>query len=117
MIEFNPQIISFWKLLEVWFDLGTPFHRRTKTQYKSAIYYTNLNQQDEALSFLEHAVVKASKNNKNKRRRLYVDVTLVSTFYQAESYHQDYVLRRKIQSNQTDCLSKICTPVWKTNGG
>mmetsp|Transcript_29187 Transcript_29187/g.44936 ORF Transcript_29187/g.44936 Transcript_29187/m.44936 type:complete len:90 (-) Transcript_29187:91-360(-) len=85
---------------------GTPW-KRTKAQYRSAIFFTTISQQDEALHFLQQV-----RDTDNKR--LFVEVVLAGTFYQAEAYHQDYMLRRQMQGKQAECLSNVCVPVWKT---
>jgi methionine-S-sulfoxide reductase len=92
-IEFNPQQVSYWQILEMWHDNDNPWKRETR-QYRSAILFTSLTQQDEALYFLERLA--QSKPSK----RLYTDVELVKKFYQAEVYHQNYKAKRQLQTQQ-----------------
>jgi peptide-methionine (S)-S-oxide reductase len=87
-IEFNPQQVTYWQILEMWLDYPWKLEPR---QYRSAILFTSLAQQDEALYFLAQ-----SKSNE----RLYADVELVTKFYQAEVYHQNYLAKRQAQTQQ-----------------
>jgi peptide-methionine (S)-S-oxide reductase len=107
-IEFNPKKVSYWEILEMWQDNNWPW-KRDRRQYRSAIFWTSLAQQDQGLSFLERL-----RETYPKRGRLYVDVELATKFYQAEEYHQNYLGRRQLQTEKkTECLSNVCVPVWK----
>jgi len=96
MIEYDPKEVSYWQILEMWHDNDYPWKREPR-QYRSAIFWTSLAQQDQALQFVDHLRCH-SNNNNPKKQRLYTDVEFITKFYQAESHHQDYHARRQIQT-------------------
>lgn len=96
-IEFDPNIISFETLLEVFFKLHDPTTLNkqgadTGTQYRSAIFYHSDKQNEIAQK------VKA----KIEKEEVYSDPIVTSiesykNFYSAEEYHQDYYKRNSYQ--------------------
>ncbi len=93
LIEYNPSIISYEKLLLSWADQHYPFNPPMKTQYKSAIWVKNEDERDIAMSVLEK--LKEEKGGKE----VYVDVEDVNPFYRAEEYHQDFLKKQKSSKN------------------
>lgn len=87
---FNPQEISFAKLLEVFWKTHDPTMLNRQgadigTQYRSVIFYHN-NQQQEIAS-----QQKAELNEKNIfGKPVVTQIVPAETFYAAENYHQDY---------------------------
>lgn len=89
-IKFDPKIISFEKLVQVFFALhdATTLNRQgadTGTQYRSAIFYHNDNQRkiaEQAIREVTGAVTKLEPFAK---------------FYVAEDYHKDYYQRNSSQ--------------------
>src|SRR5918911_3651466 len=89
-IEFDPKIISFEKILDIFWHTHNPttLNRQGNdvgTQYRSAIFYHNLKQKD---------IAEKSKEELGKQG-LYKDsiVTEISpfkNFYVAEDYHKNY---------------------------
>ena len=80
-IEFDPKIISYQKLLEVFFATHDPTTLNQQgadmgTQYRSVIFYHDDNQKKEAQGFIKGKVV--------------TKVERIGKFYPAESYHKDY---------------------------
>jgi peptide-methionine (S)-S-oxide reductase len=106
LLDFNPKEVSYWEILEMWHDNANPW-KRDSIQYRSAIFWTSLSQQDEALQFLQ----RLSASNPKKRLRVHVE--LARAFYKAEPYHQNYIARRQQSSPKKPCLSGVCVPVWK----
>jgi peptide-methionine (S)-S-oxide reductase len=89
-IEFDPSILSYNKLLEIFFDIHDPttLNRQgndTGPQYRSVIFYTNDAQLKEAQSYLDHL-----KESKAFVRDVVTELEPLKKFYPAESYHQDY---------------------------
>ena len=89
-ITFDPKIIFFEKLLDVFWQLHDPttLNRQGNdvgTQYKSAIFYTN----DE-----QKRLAQQSKQNLEKsgiyQNPVVTEITLLKNFYLAEDYHKDY---------------------------
>ena len=89
LIEYDPSIISYEKLLEEWSKQHYPFNPPMKTQYKSAIWVNTDEKRDIALRLLEK--IKEEKGGKD----VYVDVENVKPFYKAEEYHQDFLNKQK----------------------
>ena len=88
-IEFSPQKLSYWEVLELWHD-NTDLHSPEQLhQYRTAIWWTTASQKQAAVKLLER--VTDSKPD----RPLFVNVEPVTTFYQAEEYHQDYIAKKR----------------------
>ena len=89
-IFYNESIISYTELLEIFFATHDPttLNRQGNdvgTQYRSAIFYSNDSQKEEAIGFItyidkEHIFNKA----------LTTEVVKLEVFYNAEDNHQDY---------------------------
>ncbi|MFT6074623.1 MAG: peptide-methionine (S)-S-oxide reductase [Yoonia sp.] len=93
-ITFDPAQTSYRNLLEFFFqihDPSTPLRQGNDrgTSYKSAIYYTDDAQRDEALNTI--ADVDASGLWPGK---VATEVEAVSDFWEAEPEHQDYLVKR-----------------------
>lgn len=94
-LEFNPSIISYSKILEIFWHTHDPTTLNQQgndigTQYKSAIFYLNKKQKQEAL------VVK-SKIEKEKiyKNPIVTEISKFINFYPAENYHKDYYDKNK----------------------
>jgi len=82
-IEFDEQQISFADLLEVFVETHDPTSLNQQgadrgTQYRSAVFYTDLNQRDQAVSVI------------NSIPDAVTEISPLDVFYPAESYHQNY---------------------------
>ena len=92
-VTFDPSQISFGKLLEIYFSIvhdPTELNRRGPdegTQYRSEIYYTNDEQKRVAEAYIQQLAA-----SKVFRHPIVTKVAPLKAFYQADSYHQDYVL-------------------------
>jgi peptide-methionine (S)-S-oxide reductase len=89
-ITFDPRVVSFAQLLEVFFAVHDPttLNRQGNdvgTQYRSAIYYHN--PQQKAMAELG---LKAANESGNWSDPVVTEVTAYSEFYAAEDYHNDY---------------------------
>jgi len=83
-IEFDESQASFEQLLAVFFAThdATTLNQQGNdrgTQYRSAVFYTNTEQQNQAKLFIE----KLGDN-------IVTEVTELAVFYPAEGYHQNY---------------------------
>ncbi len=90
-ITFNPQKISYEKLLKFFFTIHDPttLNRQQNdagTQYRSAIFYLNDAQKKTA----ESVIAQADKSGVFKKK-VVTQVVKAGEFYEAESYHQDYL--------------------------
>lgn len=93
-ITFDPSVITYEQLLERWFFRlhdPTTLNRQGNdrgTQYRSAIFYTSPEQQATA------EAVKARVDGSGKwMGRVVTEIVPASTWYPAEAYHQDYLVR------------------------
>ncbi|HXH99211.1 MAG TPA: peptide-methionine (S)-S-oxide reductase MsrA [Sphingobacteriaceae bacterium] len=90
LVYYNPKIISYDNLLEVFFTSHDPTTLNRQgpdvgTSYRSAIFYNN----DKELESAKNAVRKFSKSNKNP---IVTQLGKLTAFYRAEDEHQNYVL-------------------------
>jgi len=86
-LTFNPEIVSYRKLAELFFEIHDPTHLNRQgpdvgEQYRSEIFYFNKSQQDISLELIDIL--------KSKGLKVVTKVTPVSKFWPAEKYHQDY---------------------------
>ncbi len=93
-VVFDPRKLSYEVLLEQWFFKmhdPTTLNRQgndTGTQYRSAIFFTTQAQRATA------EAVKARIDKSGKwGRPIVTEITAASTWYPAEDYHQDYLVR------------------------
>lgn len=89
-IIFNPDTVSFTKLLEVFFQTHDPTTLNKQgadvgTQYRSAIFYHSQEQKETA----ENVIEKLTDEN-IFGKPIVTEVTKIGDFYPAEDYHQDY---------------------------
>ena len=92
-ITYDPARISYGQLLKVFFSVAhdpTELNRQgpdTGTQYRSAIFYANENQQRIARAYVEQL-----NRAKVFPQPIVTQVTPLKGFYRAEAYHQDYLI-------------------------
>jgi peptide-methionine (S)-S-oxide reductase len=89
-ITFDPKIISYGELLEIFFATHDPttLNRQGNdvgTQYRSEIFYYNNDQKSLAEGYIE-----LMTNEKTFDNPIVTQVTPASVFYVAEDYHQNY---------------------------
>ena len=90
-VTYNPAQISYGQLLKVFFSVAhdpTEINRQgpdTGTQYRSAIFFENEDQQKVAKGYI--AQLDAAKVF---RKPIATQLTALPAFYPAEAYHQDY---------------------------
>jgi len=87
-ITFDPKKISYEKILEVFWDAHDPTTMNKQgadvgTQYRSVIFYENIQQKTSA----EKSLVAAQRHFESK---IVTAIEPLSSFYEAENYHQDY---------------------------
>jgi len=92
-ITFDPSIISYEKLLEIFFHIHNPttLHKQgadVGTQYRSAIFYTG---EDERK--LTEAFIDAVNKSKVFSSPVVTQVVPLKEFFDAEKYHQDYLFK------------------------
>lgn len=89
-IEFDPDIFSYQKLLDIFWpqidptDDGGQFQDRG-SQYRAAIFYHSTEQKAQA----EASKIRLANSNRFKKP-IVTEVIPAQTFYPAEEYHQDF---------------------------
>ena len=96
-IRFNPEMISFKEVLEVFFHLHDPtaLNRQgadSGTQYRSAIFYHTDSQKNVA-----HEIISETNAAGIWDKPIVTEVTLFRVFHPAEDYHQKYYERNPNQ--------------------
>jgi peptide-methionine (S)-S-oxide reductase len=96
-ITFDPDVISFRELLEMFFVIHDPttLNRQGNdvgTQYRSAIFTHSPEQKQTA-----EAVIAAITKEKVYDNPIVTEVVPATTFYVAEDYHQEYFARNPSQ--------------------
>ncbi|MGH9948679.1 MAG: peptide-methionine (S)-S-oxide reductase MsrA [Pyrinomonadaceae bacterium] len=91
-IKFDPAKVTYEQLLEVFFSV---VHDPTQlnyqgpdhgTQYRSAIFYTDETQKNEATAY-----IKKLEDAKTFPKKIVTQVVPLEQFFVAEGYHQDYM--------------------------
>jgi peptide-methionine (S)-S-oxide reductase len=95
-VEFDPIQVSYDKLLEVFFAMHDPTTPNRQgwdvgTQYRSAIFYHSHDQKVKALAFKEKL-----EREKKFQRPIVTEIVPVTTFNDAEAYHQQYYEKKGI---------------------
>jgi peptide-methionine (S)-S-oxide reductase len=96
-ITFDPDIISFKELLEIFFTIHDPTTLNRQgadvgTQYRSVIFYRTKEQERVA-----REVIKEFEVSKIWKAPIITELALFKVFYPAEEYHQKYFLRNPDQ--------------------
>jgi len=89
-IKFNPQVISFEEILEIFFFIHDPTTLNRQgadvgTQYRSAVFYHSDSQKLAA----EKMIQRLTKERVFKYP-IVTEVTPLNKYYKAEDYHQEY---------------------------
>ena len=97
-ITFNPEMISFSEILEVFFMTHDPTSLNRQgndvgTQYRSVIFYHSEKQKEVA-----EKVIELFEKEKVYTKPIVTEVTQFDTFYIAEDYHLNYYARNKAQA-------------------
>jgi peptide-methionine (S)-S-oxide reductase len=96
-ITFNPKVISFRELLEVFWKTHDPTTLNRQgadvgTQYRSAVFYHSPEQKETTEKY------KAELNKELVFKvPIVTEITAFDKFYKAENYHQDYFANNRAQ--------------------
>lgn len=97
-IAYDPSRISYGRLLQVFFSVAhdpTELNRQgpdTGTQYRSAVFFANDEQKRVAESYIAQL-----QGVRAFPRPIVTQVTPLKAFYEAEAYHQNYLVRHPNQ--------------------
>ena len=91
-LEFDPTIISYEKILEIFFKIHDSTTLDSQgpdfgTQYRSEIFYLNDQQKIIAKKMIE-------EENKRLSEKVVTKISLVKNYCAAEEYHQKYLEKR-----------------------
>ena len=91
-VEYDPDVISYDKLLQVFWKIHNPTQLNRQgpdvgSQYKSVIFYYDQEQMKVALASKE-------KVQKKYKDRIATEIIAAKKFYEAEEYHQKYLLKK-----------------------
>ena len=114
LISYNPQKISYAKLLDIFWKNVDPYDDEGQfcdkgPSYLSAIFYSN----DEEKLLIEDSVKRLTQINTKLIATKFIKLDI---FYSAEGYHQDYYKRNPLKYNyyKTSCgRVKRLKEVWK----
>lgn len=89
-ITFNPVLIPYAKLLEIFFATHNPTTKNQQgadigTQYRSVIFYYSAEQQKEA-----EAIITRLQNDGSYQDPIVTEIKPFEHFYSAEAYHQEF---------------------------
>lgn len=93
-IEFDPSLISYEELLEVFFDNHNPtsLNRQGEdvgTRYRSAVFFHSEEQESAAL------IARSTLSSSGRfKKPIVTQIVPATTFYRAEEYHQSYLAKR-----------------------
>lgn len=93
-INFDPSIISYTNLLDIFWQIHNPTTLNRQgpdigTQYRSAIFYHNDEQRQQAIVSKQ-----ALDDSHYYPQPAVTEITLASTFFAAEEYHQCYLEKK-----------------------
>lgn len=95
-LEFNPAIISYEKLLDIFWKCHDPTQLNRQgpdvgTQYRSAIFYHTEEQKKIAQQSKE-------KEQQKQTKKIATEIVKAGMFYKAEEYHQQYLMKRGLKT-------------------
>ena len=84
-VDYDPAVISYEELLDVFWDSHAPAERSWSRQYMSIIFYHNEEQK---------RLAEESRHREEARlgQKIFTEIVPASEFYLAEAYHQKYYL-------------------------
>jgi peptide methionine sulfoxide reductase MsrA len=87
-IDYDPTRISYEELLDIFWESHNPAISSWSRQYMSAVYFHSEEQKRLAMET-------KSREEANRKGKIYTDIVPASEFYTAEGYHQKYLLRQR----------------------
>jgi methionine-S-sulfoxide reductase len=85
-IDYDPAVISYRELLDIFWDSHAPIRPAWSRQYMSIIFFHSDEQKRVALESRDHEEAK-------RGGRIFTEIIPFSKFYLAEAYHQKYLLQ------------------------
>jgi peptide-methionine (S)-S-oxide reductase len=88
LIDYDPTRIPYEALLDIFWESHNPAISSWSRQYMSAVYFHSEEQKRLAMET-------KSREEANRKDKIYTDIVPASAFYTAEGYHQKYLLRQR----------------------
>jgi len=86
LVEFDPNIVSYAQLVELFFGMHEPDYWYAGSQYRSAIF---------TFGEAQRSVAERAKSDRIAGGEIVkTEITPASTFWMAEDYHQQYMEKR-----------------------
>ena len=109
-VYFDPKVISYTEILEIFFTMHDPTALNRQgadvgTQYRSAIFYNNSQQQATAEALIEELTKEGIWD-----KPIITEVAPLKAFYKAEAYHKDYY---KLHPKEPYCQAVIAPKLAK----
>jgi peptide-methionine (S)-S-oxide reductase len=97
-VTFDPEVVTYEQLLDVFFDNHDPTQLNRQgpdvgTQYRSAVFV-----HDDAQEKAARAAIERLQDSGRYRRPIVTEVAPAGEFYEAEDYHQQYLVKRGLAS-------------------
>ena len=87
-VDFDPSVISYGKLLDIFWSSHDPREQPVRRQYMSAIFTHGGEQKNLAIGT-------RSREAARRSGRIYTEILPASRFHLAEAYHQKFALRER----------------------
>ncbi len=87
-IDYDPRVISYEQLLDLFWKSHDPTRRSWSTQYRAAIFYHDEDQKRLALASRDRQAAR-------QKSQIHTAVEPATVFYLAEEYHQKHRLRQE----------------------
>lgn len=85
-MDYDPEVISYQQLLDVFWENHNPFSQSFSRQYAAILFFHGPEQEKQARD-------SAARLEKEKGRNIKTKILPFSEFYMAEDYHQKYALK------------------------
>ncbi len=97
-VTYDPDVVSYDALVDIFFDNHNPTELNRQgpdvgTQYRSVVFY-----EDEGQKKVAEAKKAALQASGRFKRDIVTQIVPVETFWPAEEYHQQYLLKRGMTS-------------------
>ncbi len=97
-ITYDAEMISYKELLDIFFENHNPTTINKQgpdigTQYRSAIFYHNEEQKEQAEQTIKELNASGKFNNP-----IVTQIEPAETFYEAEEYHQKYLMKKGLDN-------------------
>lgn len=85
-INYNPEVISYRELLNMFWNLHNPVYETTNRQYMSIVFCHDNAQMEDAMEVKREVEAEGGQ-------KIYTEIVHLKNFYLAEGYHQKYYLQ------------------------